>query len=153
MAKFGSKHRFDHTSELIFDLISDLEAHPDLIPLCKRVKVLGLDETDDQVDKAIVRYVLAYQRYSFRKTLELAVETDFDNRTMTMVGNNKESRSVNFTVRVTPASDGGSEVRIEGHYKLSDLTMAVADKSGMLNSAFEKIMTALDHKARQVRST
>lgn len=149
MAKFRSKHRFDHSAEEIFELMNDIEAHADFLPLCKRSRVVSTDTSEESIETSMVRYVLAYQRYAFRKTLDFAVRSDFDNLTMTLKGVGSDARATNMAMHVKPSSDGGCEVSVDCDYRLTDLTMAMADKSGLLGKAFEKIMQAMDQQVRR----
>jgi coenzyme Q-binding protein COQ10 len=75
MASFATERRVKHSAQDMFDLVADVEAYPQFVPLCERLIVRGRMSRDGEevlVADMTIAYKLIRETFTSRVTLDRA---------------------------------------------------------------------------------
>ena len=138
MATVSTSLCVNYTPREMFDLVNDVEAYPEYLPLCRRVELLARSET---LLRAAVTLAKGKIKLSF--TTENALEPGKSIRMKLLRGPFKR---MNALWRFEPLPNGGSEVSFRVDFEFSNAVLGMAF-GGFFKEVTESMVEAFCRQA------
>lgn len=143
MPQFETTHRVAHSAEAMFDLVADVEAYPQFVPLCERLVVRARrDEGDAEI--LIVDMTIGYkvicETFTSKVTLDrpaLAIRADYLDGPFRVMEN---------LWTFVPAGEGQSDVGFHISYEFKSRTLALV-MGTMFDRVFRAFSAAFEKRA------
>jgi coenzyme Q-binding protein COQ10 len=150
MPSFRTSHVVKHSPEQMFDLVADVEAYPQFVPLCQSLKVrrrfAGQGDAEIIVADMVVGYRAIVERFSSRVTLNRGagrIDVEYVDGPFSHLEN---------TWTFTEVEGGACRVEFFIAYEFRSRTLA-ALMGGMFDAAFRKFARAFEARADEVFRT
>lgn len=143
MPRFETTHRVGHSAEAMFDLVADVEAYPQFVPLCERL-VVRARRAEGEAEILIVDMTIGYkvirETFASKVTLErpaLVIRADYLDGPFRVMEN---------LWTFTPAGEGTSDIgfRIAYEFKSRALELLMGT---MFDRVFRAFSTAFEKRA------
>ena len=135
-----------HDPREMFDLVADVEAYPEFVPLCEKL-VLKSRKRDG--DSEILTADMSVGYKSFRETFTTRVALDRATRTIAVSYITGPFRRMNAQWSFDPAGPGNCVVHFAVDYEFRSRILAVL-MGGMFDYAFRKFAEAFEARADKV---
>ena len=73
MHQFTSAKQVAHTAHEMFDLVADVEAYPEFVPLCQALKVRGRRDLEEDRAMLILKHAEGYSYQDLAEMFDLSV--------------------------------------------------------------------------------
>ena len=131
MPSFRTSHVVRHTPEQMFDLVADVEAYPQFVPLCQSLRIRRRSTRADGAEVIVAEMEVGYkkirERFSSRVTLDRAakkIEVEYIDGPFSHLEN---------LWRFSPTEDGRCRVEFFIAYEFRSRALA-----GLMGSMFER---------------
>ena len=143
MPRFETTRRVAHAAEAMFDLVADVEAYPEFVPLCERLAVRARrreGEKETFVAEMTVGYKVIRETFTSKVALDrsrLTIRTDYLNGPFRFMEN---------LWTFTPAGDGHSFVGFQIAYEFKSRSLALL-MGAMFDRVFRTFADAFEKRA------
>jgi coenzyme Q-binding protein COQ10 len=146
MPKFETRHPVSHSARQMYDLVADIEAYPQFLPLCDALTIRtrtpnGTSET--LIADMAVGYGPIHERFTSKVTLEP------DTLRILSTYLDGPFRRMDNRWQFIDTDDGGSEVHFFIDYEFKSVVLQMLMGS-MFDLAFRKFTLAFEERARRV---
>lgn len=69
--RYRASYHFDHSPELIFRILSDVEAMRLYMPLCKRSRIISREVDQTGAELVSANFLLRYRKFEYEQSLDL----------------------------------------------------------------------------------
>jgi len=147
MPNFSTKRRVRHDATQMFDLVADVEAYPQFVPLCQSLRVKSRTAKGDDVDVLIADMAVAYKL--IRETFTSRVTLDRPNlKILVEYLNGPFSRMDNrWTFRILDERSSEVEFFLDYEFRSRMLAMLMG---AMFDAAFRRFADAFEKRADAV---
>jgi coenzyme Q-binding protein COQ10 len=155
MPSFRTSHVVGHSPQQMFDLVADVEAYPQFVPLCQSLRVRrryeGANGEEVIVAEMEVGYKAIRERFTSRVTLDRAARTidvEYIDGPFSHLENMWRFRDAEDGEEV---GKGECKCRVEFYIAYEFRSRALASLMGaMFDAAFRKFSTAFETRADEV---
>ncbi|HUO55390.1 MAG TPA: type II toxin-antitoxin system RatA family toxin [Rhodoblastus sp.] len=147
MPSFRTSHVVNHTPQQMFDLVADVEAYPQFVPLCQALRVrrrtAGADGAEVALAEMEVGYKAIRERFTSRVTLNRAarrIDVEYVDGPFSHLEN---------IWRFVDADGGKCRVEFYITYEFRSRVLA-ALMGSMFDAAFRKFASAFESRADEV---
>lgn len=147
MPSFSTTRRVKHSPEDMFDLVADVDAYPQFVPLCQALTVrrrsVDTMSRDVLVADMTVAYKLLRETFASKVTLDrkaLRIDVEYLDGPFSHLNNR-------WTF--TPDGNGGCEVGFFIDYQFRSRTLGVV-MGAVFDAAFRRFAEAFERRADQV---
>jgi coenzyme Q-binding protein COQ10 len=147
MPQFTTKRRVHHSAAAMFDLVADIEAYPEFVPLCENTRVRQREQVADCVEVLFASMTVAYkvfrETFSTRATLnkpELWIKVEYIDGPLRALENR-------WTFR--PLGDNACEVEFFISYEFRSRVLA-ALMGAVFDAAFRRFADAFERRADKI---
>ncbi len=143
MPVFETTHRVAHSAEAMFDLVADVEAYPQFVPLCERLVVRARraeGETESLIVDMTIGYKVIRETFTSKVTLErpaLIIRVDYLDGPFRVMENH-------WTF--VPAGEGTSDIGFHIAYEFKSRALALV-MGTMFDRAFRAFSVAFKKRA------
>jgi coenzyme Q-binding protein COQ10 len=146
MPSYTTERRVQHSAGDMFDLVADVEAYPQFVPLCQRLVVRGRTVSDD-TEILVADMTIAYK--VIRETFTSRVTLDRSASMITAQYLDGPFRHLDNRWSFSPVSDHESIVRFSIDYEFKS-RMLGALMGAVFDRAFRKFAEAFEMRADEV---
>lgn len=147
MPSFRTSHVVRHAPDQMFDLVADVEAYPQFVPLCQSLRIRRRSTRADGAETIVAEMEVGYkkirERFTSRVTLDRAaktIEVEYIDGPFSHLEN---------LWRFSPAEDG--RCRVEFFIAYEFRSRALASLMGaMFEAAFRKFSAAFESRADDI---
>ncbi len=144
MPSFDSTRRVQHTAAQMFDLVSDVEAYPLFLPLCKALRVLQRTREGDK-DVFVAEMQVGYK--SIRETFKTRVTCDRPTKHILVEYIDGPFRYLKNSWAFRDTADGqGAHVDFHIEYEFKNRMLSLLMGS-MFDQAFRRFADAFQRRA------
>ena len=143
MPQFETTHRVAHSAEAMFDLVADVEAYPEFVPLCERLTVRARREEGKRqilIADMTIGYKVIRETFTSQVTLDrpaLTIRADYLNGPFRFMEN--------FWT-FAPAAEGQSDIRFHIAYEFKSRALALV-MGTMFDRVFRTFSEAFEKRA------
>lgn len=146
MPSFDSTRRVQHTAAQMFDLVSDVEAYPQFLPLCTALRVLSRTRENDK-DVFVAEMQVGYK--AIRETFKTRVTCDAATKHILAEYIDGPFRYLKNSWAFRDADDGRAHVDFHIEYEFKNRMLGLLMGS-MFDQAFRRFSDAFQRRADKV---
>jgi coenzyme Q-binding protein COQ10 len=147
MPQFRNKRRVKHSAGDMFDLVADVEAYPQFVPLCERLRVRKRTEGEGGIVMLVADMTVAYK--VMRETFVSRVTLDKPNLKIKVEYLDGPFSTLDNRWTFTPAGDAASEVEFFIAYEFKSRVLGLL-MGAMFEAAFRRFAEAFERRADAV---
>ena len=143
MPQFETRHRVAHSAEAMFDLVADVEAYPQFVPLCERLVVRARRQEGEKqilVADMTIGYKVIRETFSSQVTLDhpaLMIRADYLDGPFRFMEN---------LWTFVPAGEGQSDIGFHITYEFKSRALALV-MGTMFDRVFRTFSDAFEKRA------
>ncbi|MGO9022993.1 MAG: type II toxin-antitoxin system RatA family toxin [Beijerinckiaceae bacterium] len=150
MTSFRTTRRVRHTAEEMFDLVADVEAYPNFVPLCCALRVRRRSVTGDGKQVLIADMEVGYK--AIRESFTSRVALDRANLEIFVNYVDGPFKQMENRWHFVPVGENACCVEFDISYEFKSRTLALV-LGGMFDAAFRKFSEAFEMRANRVYGT
>ncbi len=147
MPSFRTSHVVKHTPQQMFDLVADVEAYPQFVPLCQSLKIRRRFQHDDGTETLVADMAVGYK--AIREKFTSRVVLDRARRRIDVSYINGPFSHLENVWRFEEASEDHCRVDFYIAYEFRSRTLA-ALMGHMFDVAFHKMAAAFETRADEI---
>jgi len=147
MPRFRTIRRVHHSAAEMFALVSDCEAYPEFVPLCKALRVRRRETSEDGVEVLLAEMEIGYKAIRERFTTHVTLDAARNEILVEYVDG--PFRHLRNRWRFRDIADKRSEVEFFIDYEFRSRTLG-ALMGAVFDDAFRKFASAFEARADKV---
>jgi coenzyme Q-binding protein COQ10 len=147
MPAFATKHPVAYSAQQMFDLVADVEAYPQFLPMCTALSVTSRTDSNDGGQDLIARMSVGYK--SISESFTTRVEIRPGPRIINASYIDGPFRYLGNRWSFHEADSGGSIVDFAIRYEFKSALLGVM-MGGLFDQAFRRFTGAFEDRARVV---
>lgn len=149
-ARYKASYHFDHSPELIYRILSDVEAMRLYMPLCKRSRILSRQAEPTGAEMVSADFLLRYRKFDYEQNLQLRFRMWPAERRMEVEEPGGTFGYGKSSLRVIDNGGSGSRLLFESNFRSKSLVARwLLDRKWILNG-FEHIMERVRLRADEL---
>ncbi len=147
MPSFQTTRRVRHTAAEMFDLVSDVEAYPKFLPLCKALRVLRRTQEGDTL-VFVAEMQVGYKAIRETFTTKVSCERPSKHILVEYIDGPFRYLKNSWAFRDDPGTDG-SHVDFHIEYEFKSRMLGIV-MGGMFDQAFRRFADSFEARANEV---
>lgn len=149
MPKFETTRRVRHSAREMYDLVADIEAYPEFVPMCERLTVRGREERPDGRTVLVSSMTVGYG--SINETFTSRVSLDPDGLTILVEYLQGPFRHLQnrWSFGDIPDQAGISDVRFFIDYEFKNRLLGLM-MGAVFDKAFRRLSQAFEERADRI---
>jgi coenzyme Q-binding protein COQ10 len=146
MPKFDTRHHVPYSAQQMYDLVADVEAYPEFLPLCEKLRIRT--RTQDQ-DTTVLVCDMEVGYHAIRERFTTRVTLDASASRIDACYIDGPFRRLDNRWRFEDTPGGGSDVHFFVEYEFKSMLLQMLMGS-MFDIAFRRFTAAFEDRARKV---
>ncbi len=143
MPSFSTDHTVSHSATEMFDLVADIEAYPEFVPLCRGMKVLSRDRKDG---REIIRALMTVSYSFLKETFSSHVECERKQLTILVYALDGPFKRLESNWAFEAIDEDSCQVHFSIDYEFRSRTLGLL-MGTVFDRAFRRFAAAFEERA------